>query len=153
MDLYPTAGSQFSLPVPQSAMKLVCKAFNTLVGQFSFSETHTNGIKIHFLLAQNIASECQRNKPVPSESDVIFIELHCQLQRVSHPGYGYVLFWKFPELLFKTQSVFVSENGGSCVSFFRSSLANVFYKINNHVLTRHFLLCHFLFFLLYFNNF
>lgn len=84
MDLYPTAGSQFSLPVPQSAMKLVCNAFNTLVGQFSFSDTHTNGIKMHFLLAQNIASECQRNKPVPSESDVIFIELRCQLQRVSH---------------------------------------------------------------------
>lgn len=84
MDLYPTAGSQFSLPVPQSAMKLVCNAFNTLVGQFSFSDTHTNGIKMHFLLAQNIASECQRNKPVSSESDVIFIELRCQLQRVSH---------------------------------------------------------------------
>lgn len=33
-------------------------------------------------------------------------------------GYGYVFFWKFPELLFKTQSVFVSENWGSCVSFF-----------------------------------
>lgn len=153
MDLYPTAGSQFSLPVPQSAMKLVCNAFNTLVGQFSFSETHTNGIKIHFLLAQNIASECQRNKPVPSESDVIFIEWRCQLQRVSHPGYGYLSFWKFPELLFKTQSVFVSENGGSRVSFFRSSHANIFYKINNHVLTRHFLLCHLLLFLLYFNNF
>jgi hypothetical protein len=55
----------------------------------------------HTILPQN-ARETRRFLQIPI--DIIFIEQHCQLEKVSHPGQGYIFFKKFPELPLKTQS-------------------------------------------------